>query len=59
MKTLEKTVEKTAKKKTSKPEIEKADILAKSGIKPRGLWGWMEGKIHYDKDEDIFNLGPL
>jgi hypothetical protein len=54
-----KTVEKTAKKKVSKPKIEKADILAKSGIKPRGLAGWMKGKIHYDENEDIFNLAPL
>jgi hypothetical protein len=51
--------EKTAKKKTSKPKIEKADILAKSGIKPRGGWGLMKGKIHYDENEDIFNLKPL
>ena len=25
-------------------------------IKPRGLLGWMKGKIHYDETEDIFNL---
>jgi hypothetical protein len=54
-----KTKKITENKKTSKPKIEKADILAKSGIKPRGGWGCMKGKIHYDENEDIFNLAPL
>jgi hypothetical protein len=50
------TVEiKKGKKKPSKKE----EVSARDRIKPRGLWGWMEGKIHYDKDADIFNLKPL
>jgi len=34
-----------------------AAISARDRIKPRGLAGWMKGKIHYDEDADIFNLG--
>ncbi|MDL2262260.1 hypothetical protein LJC11_02015 [Bacteroidales bacterium OttesenSCG-928-I21] len=52
MKTAEKTVK---KKKAAKQATEK--ISAKDRIKPRGLWGIMKGKIHYDENADIFNLG--
>ena len=33
-------------------------IDAKSKIKPRGLWGLFEGRIHLNgTDEEVFNLG--
>ena len=35
----------------------KAEIPAKDRIKPRGLAGLYKGKIFYDKNADIFNLG--
>ncbi|MCL1932540.1 MAG: hypothetical protein FWF53_01820 [Candidatus Azobacteroides sp.] len=47
------------KKKASKTKSKAAAISAKDRIKPRGLAGWMKGKIHYDEDADIFNLKPL
>ncbi|MCL2649597.1 MAG: hypothetical protein FWD60_01060 [Candidatus Azobacteroides sp.] len=45
----------TEKKKNVKP-VKKEEASAKDRIKPRGLWGIMKGKIHYDKEADIFNL---
>jgi hypothetical protein len=53
------TIEKTKVKKSASKKNNKEEISARDRIKPRGLWGWMEGKIHYDKDADIFNLAPL
>ena len=35
----------------------KKEFSVRDRIKPRGLWGLFEGRIHYDKNEDIFNLG--
>jgi hypothetical protein len=49
----------TEGKKRGKTKISKdihKDIYARDRIRPRGLWGWMEGKIHYDEKADIFNL---
>jgi hypothetical protein len=46
-------------KASAKQKKEQTTVSARDRIKPRGLWGWMEGKIHYDKEADIFNLGPL
>jgi len=46
-------IKKTAKSKKSNV------ISAKDRMKPRGLAGWMKGKIHYDENADIFNLKPL
>jgi hypothetical protein len=45
--------------KTAKAEVKYVSQMAKNKIKPRGLAGWMKGKIHYDEDADIFNLKPL
>ena len=45
-----------SKKQTSKRPI-KETLSAKDRIKPRGLAGCMKGKIHYDENADIFNLG--
>jgi hypothetical protein len=56
MKTMEAT---KPRKKVSKQKQTEVKASARDRIKPRGLWGWMEGKIHYDKEADIFNLGPL
>ena len=49
---MEKVIE---KKKAIKAE-KKEKVSARDRIKPRGLLGWMEGKIHYDENADIFNL---
>ncbi|MDR0738051.1 MAG: hypothetical protein LBF39_03145 [Prevotellaceae bacterium] len=35
---------------------EKKTRSARDRIKPRGLWGCMKDRIHYESD-DIFNLG--
>jgi len=50
---MEKTIEK--KKNTKQGKREK--MSARDRIKPRGLYGIMKGKIHYDENADIFNLG--
>ncbi|MCL1933687.1 MAG: hypothetical protein FWF53_07770 [Candidatus Azobacteroides sp.] len=50
-------MEKEKKRKKKVAKSVKKEMSAKDRIKPRGLWGWMEGKIHYDENEDIFNLG--
>ena len=50
---MEKVIE---KKKVTKP-VKKEKLSARDRIKPRGLWGIMKGKIHYDENADIFNLG--
>jgi len=52
-------METTVKKKTTKTKTKAKVVSTKDRIKPRGLWGWMKGKIHYDEDADIFNLKPL
>jgi len=49
---MEKVIEKKRVTKTVKRE----KVSARDRIKPRGLCGWMEGKIHYDENADIFNL---
>ncbi|OAV63553.1 hypothetical protein Barb6_03676 [Bacteroidales bacterium Barb6] len=54
METKEET-KKAADNKVSKQA--KETVSARDRIKPRGLSGWMKGKIHYDEDADIFNLG--
>jgi hypothetical protein len=48
---------KTAKKKRVAVPANKEVIYARDRIKPRGLWGLYKGKIFYDENEDIFNLG--
>ncbi|OAV65185.1 hypothetical protein Barb6_02955 [Bacteroidales bacterium Barb6] len=48
---------KAADKKVSKQAEE--TVSARDRIEPRGLSGIMKGKIHYDEDADISNLGPL
>jgi hypothetical protein len=51
------TVEMTkVKKSASKKKSEREMLPVRDGIKPRGGWGMMKGKIHYDENEDIFNL---
>ena len=54
LKTMNKEGQTTAKKRITK-QVEKK-VSARDRIKPRGLCGWMEGKIHYDENADIFNL---
>ncbi|MDR1729532.1 MAG: hypothetical protein LBR52_02610 [Prevotellaceae bacterium] len=44
------------RKKVTK-RVKKDEISAKDRIKPRGLSGLYKGRIFYDKDADIFNLG--
>ena len=44
------------KKKYTK-QVKKEKLSARDRIKPRGLAGLYKGKIFYDKDADIFNLG--
>ncbi|GHT83873.1 hypothetical protein FACS18947_0350 [Bacteroidia bacterium] len=55
METTEKAKKTTSKKKVAEQKQE--TVSARDRIKPRGLWGIMKGKIHYDKNADIFNLG--
>jgi hypothetical protein len=45
-----------SKKQTFKRPV-KETVSARDRIKPRGLAGCMKGRIHYDEDADIFNLG--
>jgi hypothetical protein len=52
---MERDTKTAKKKKVAVPA--KEVIYARDRIKPRGLWGIMKGKIHYDENEDIFNLG--
>jgi hypothetical protein len=54
-------METTVKKVTEKRNISrsKETLSAKERIKPRGIAGCMKGKIHYDRNADIFNLAPL
>jgi len=49
-------MEKIAEKKKVIIPIKKEDLSVRDRIKPRGLWGIMKGKIHYDENADIFNL---
>jgi len=51
------TIEKRKEKKKKVAKKVKKEVSARDRIKPRGLVGWMEGKIHYDENADIFNLG--
>jgi len=52
---MEKVAERTTvRKRVAKPKTE--TVSARDRIKPRGLFGIMKGKIHYDEDADIFNL---
>lgn len=44
---------------TKKSEKGGKTVSARDRIKPRGLSGKLKGKIHYDRNSDIFNLGPL
>lgn len=44
---------------TKKLEKGGKTVSARDRIKPRGLSGKLKGKIHYDRNSDIFNLGPL
>ena len=43
--------------KATKKKTPTRNLTARDRIKPRGLVGCMKGKIHYNEDEDIFNLG--
>lgn len=54
---MEATVEKAPKTKRFVKQAAEKKVSARDRIKPRGLLGWMKGKIHYDEKEDIFNLG--
>jgi hypothetical protein len=55
METTENTKKTASKKQIS--EQKKETVSAKDKIKPRGLSGILKGRIHYDKNADIFNLG--
>ena len=46
----------TVKKKTVQTKKKEVVLLKRSRIRPRGLVGWMKGKIHYDESADIFDL---
>ena len=51
-------MEKVTEKKEKVPKQEKkGKVSARDRIKPRGLIGLYKGKIFYDKEADIFNLG--
>ena len=50
-------MEKATEKKKVTKQVKKEKVSAKDRIKPRGLAGLYKGKIFYDKDADIFNLG--
>jgi len=50
-------MEKTIEKKKITKKVIKEKMSARDRIKPRGLYGIMKGKIHYDENADIFNLG--
>ena len=53
-----KKVEKETEKKKVTKQVKKEKVLsARDRIKPRGLAGLYKGKIFYNEDEDIFNLG--
>jgi len=45
------------KEKVAKQMVKKGKVSARDRIKPRGLVGLYKGKIFYDKEADIFNLG--
>ena len=45
---------------TKKTRTAAATIDVRSRIKPRGLWGLFEGRIHLNgTDEDVFSLNRL
>jgi hypothetical protein len=51
-------MEAVLKKKTVVVQKKKVTTLStRDRIKPRGLAGFMKGKIHYDRNADIFDLG--
>ncbi len=47
----------TVEKKKAAKQKKKEELSAKDRIKPRGLSGLYKGRIFYDKNADIFNLG--
>ena len=54
---MNKEQEQISKKQTSKKPAKETLLSARDRIKPRGLWGLFKGRIYYDKNADIFNLG--
>ena len=50
-------MEKAVEKKEVTKQVKKAKVSARDRIKPRGLAGLYKGKIFYDENADIFNLG--
>ena len=50
-------MEKAVEKKKVTKQVKKEKVSARDRIKPRGLAGLYKGKIFYDEDADIFNLG--
>jgi len=50
-------MEKTIEKKKIIKQVKKEKMSVRDRIKPRGLYGIMKGKIHYDENADVFNLG--
>jgi len=53
-KDMNKEEQTTTKKRITKKSEKNGS--ARDRIKPRGLFGIMKGKIHYDENADIFNL---
>ena len=59
METAVKKTGKTSTKKTTKPKATKG-VDARHRIKPRGLCGLFEGRIHLNgTDEEVFSLNRL
>jgi len=50
-------METTMEKKKVDKQVKKEEISARDRIKPRGLSGLYKGRIFYDENADIFNLG--
>ncbi|GHU97178.1 hypothetical protein FACS1894156_8750 [Bacteroidia bacterium] len=46
----------TKTKNMATPQHQQENLSARDRIKPRGLAGILEGRIHYDENADIFNL---
>jgi hypothetical protein len=50
----------TKKTSTTKPKAKKEEDTTRSRIKPRGLWGLYEGRIHLNgTDDEVFSLNRL
>ena len=50
----------TAVKTTAKPTVKKEIVDVRHRIKPRGLWGLFEGRIHLNgTDDEVFSLNRL